>query len=749
MKTHPLERDYIDWAYRIKAAASAITIALMLLSVFRFLENPKAMLRAVYSTAYYWIFVPRTFFVRNDGSQNCTGLVDAAYPGSGTGQPCAFSDLQHALNQTTFGDTVKLKAGHTFTRGGGAFASFVLANKGTPPTGTDADYITVTTTDVSGTPAALFGYPATRTRITTAMAANMPHVRIDASTPAFGFNAGAKYWKIERLDISNLDVGVQCIRLIGTGDGVNLTSLSSVMDHIWIRLNWIHPIEETGAPLSSGNVARSAENAIYIDGTNLTIENNAIQGFVGRFRHGGEAGQRMTSAGILISTYADNVAIRNNLLEAWTYAFFAGGSGMPSWAVTHGGTISSCSSPTVCTFSNVTGLAVGDPLSILVNSVATWGSTFVQSISGNTVTFTMPACHSYDGGNSCQTIIGNPTPASGDPVRWRGLQPNNILITRNLFAHNADWNSLMDGDCSGKGYLELKACTNCVFRGNVFFGCTGQTVTVRNQVGDFAWASLDNLSFESNLWEGSNGVFISYLRDTSPTKKSQNVTFHNNLILGLTGNPVHFPGGFLSSNTGGGINTRITHNTVAWSKTNQPGMTLNGWQNFVGFFSGGAGQSNTMEGFVFQNNIIPIGVNVCFDGNTGLPMSSCWPSATISHNVLVNADNHPNEHIGIWWTNSWPNNTVVSGYTPVGFTSPNSTLSIGGNYILSGSSPFRNAGSDGTDIGYHHPTLVNALGYDPNGGPPPSPTPTPSATPTPILPGSICKWGSTPPCRIP
>src|SRR5574342_552019 len=40
-----------------------------------------------------------TFYVRTDGGsdQQCTGTVDAAYPGSGTGQPCAWDHPFRAL----------------------------------------------------------------------------------------------------------------------------------------------------------------------------------------------------------------------------------------------------------------------------------------------------------------------------------------------------------------------------------------------------------------------------------------------------------------------------------------------------------------------------------------------------------------------------------------------------------------------------------------------------------------------------
>jgi hypothetical protein len=673
-----------------------------------------------------------TWYVRNDGGSTaqCTGKSNAPYPGSGMAQACAYSNLQDALNAATFGDTVKLHSGDTFTTTGGLFSSFYLLNKGTPPTGTDADFITVTTDDSLRTPSALGGYPATGTRITTTMANLMPHVRVAASTPAFGFMLSTKYWKIERLDISNVDVGTNCIVLFGMAGGQDIGGLSQYPDHITIQYNWIHPIEEVGTALSSGNINRTAQNAVYLDGTNILVQNNSIQGFVGRAKYGGDVGQRMTSAGYLQGSYANQVTIQNNLIEAWTYGFFSGGSSMPDWLVTNGGTITTCSSSTVCTFSTIRGLAVGDPLAVLVSTAgqATWGATFVESISGNTVTFTAPLCHSYDGNNTCKGIPNNPTPANGDKIRWRGLQPSNVSISRNIFAHYPEWTTLMNGDCGGKGYLEVKSCVNCIFNGNVFTGCTGPTVTVRNQGGDFPWASLDGLTFSNNYWVNSNNSFVTFLRDSSPTPKSQNVSWVNNLYLGLVGNTAFFSGGQFSGATGGGINVTFNHNTVAWSKSNTPGMTVSAYRNFINFRLNGR-YDNAMRGFVFRNNIVPIAGNICFHDGSGTssePITSCWPAATVDHNVFLNVDGYLQSDMNQWWLRAFPGNTLITSYGAVGFTRINSALTSAGNYRLLNSSPYHNAGSDGTDIGVNYTALVTALGFDPNGQATSSPRPTPS-----------------------
>jgi hypothetical protein len=125
-----------------------------------------------------------------------------------------------------------------------------------------------------------------------------------------------------------------------------------------------------------------------------------------------------------------------------------------------------------------------------------------------------------------------------------------------------------------------------------------------------------------------------------------------------------------------------------------------------------------MENLTFQDNIVPVGPNICFhdaSGNVSDPISACWPAATVNHNVLVNADSYLSSDINGWWLTAFPSNSLVGAYSAVQFRNPNSTLSAGGDYRLSDSSPYKNAASDGTDIGYNHAQLVAALGFDPYG----------------------------------
>jgi hypothetical protein len=134
-------------------------------------------------------------------------------------------------------------------------------------------------------------------------------------------------------------------------------------------------------------------------------------------------------------------------------------------------------------------------------------------------------------------------------------------------------------------------------------------------------------------------------------------------------------------------------------------MTLSGWHDLINFrFTTIAGQSisSTMDGFTFQDNIIPVGQNVCFHDGSGSStdlISDCWPAATVNHNVLVNVDGWLNSDINTWWLTAFPSNSLITSYATVQFTAPDTNLDSSGNYKLLASSPYYHAASDGTDIG--------------------------------------------------
>src|SRR5262249_15468931 len=145
-----------------------------------------------------------------------------------------------------------------------------------------------------------------------------------------------------------------------------------------------------------------------------------------------------------------------------------------------------------------------------------------------------------------------------------------------------------------------------------------------------------------------------------------------------------------------------THNTVLWA-TN--------YRNFVSF------RPRPMTGLTIKDNIFGAAANICFidlAGTSGTRLADCWPSAAVQNNILLNIDRWPSADINSWWLGTYPNNAVLSDVSSVGFTAPSARFDETGDYRLLPSSPYRNAATDGTDVGVNYAHLIDSLGYDPN-----------------------------------
>lgn len=629
-------------------------------------------------------------------------------------------NLQSAITTAKCGDRILLEPGATYT---GNF------NLGPKPacTGTDADYITITTSDPTGIAANLTNYPHSDTPTTTAAAARMPKVVTPNSYPAFWLNAGAKYWRIKGLNITNAAGSGQVIRLIGFGEVIPVDR-AQYPDRIAIQQNWIHPREEDGTPLTTANIHRTVENGIYFEGTNSVIEQNDIGAFVGKYSDGSP----MTTAGLLITTWADNITVQNNLIRAWTYGFFFGG-GSKGFATTTA-TVSNCTSAS-CQFSSTAGITVGKAIAVLVykqvDSIGIerewWGQGFVSAINGPTVTISKSWCHSNNdpNGNACLPFTSSnlrQVPADGNIARIEGLQPQNILVRRNYITKRPEWKTLL-GQSGGKGYFELKACHNCTVDGNIFDHGTGSTITTRNQGGADPWNDLDGLRYTNNWSKRCNAVFTGYLQDgANLTNRTQGVLFENNLCVGPMGEPAGWEWMLITSNVlSGGDNVVIRNNTELIAR----------YRNYTSYADA------PMRGLINKDNIHRGSGGACFTtgaGESGSPWSDCWPGAQVTHNVLVNIDNHPLDDI----RNAWPTpaNTITT-LAGVGFVNP--TLDALGDYRLRPDSPFKGKGSNGKDPGVDIDAMNAAIFGNTPPPPPPSPVasptappqPTPTASPTP------------------
>ena len=310
-------------------------------------------------------------------------------------------------------------------------------------------------------------------------------------------------------------------------------------------------------------------------------------------------------------------------------------------------------------------------------------------------------------------IINNHLEGAGENILFGGadpgitnLVPSDIEIRRNHIFKPLSWMvghpTYAGKHWTVKNSLELKSARNVIIDGNIIENCwtDGQTgipvlFTVRNQEGTAPWSVIENVTFTNNIVRGAEGALNLLGSDNErPSQRSSGMLIANNLFTDIRGP-------FLTLN--GYYNVTLDHNT---SFQTQNTYTLYGEQSL---------------GYVSTNNLTienPYGIygEGGYLGTAALAQHT--PSYVFSKNLMVAA--LPSENPS---NNFYP--TLVSQVGFVDFE--------GGNYSLSASSPYKNAGTDGKDIGVDFAQLNAALGGTsmPAPTPTPTPTPTPNSTPTP------------------
>lgn len=312
-----------------------------------------------------------TRYGRNGGgtTTQCTGLANVDYDGSGTGEACAYKNFQDLLNASSCGDTIELHEGQSFL---GAFT--VPDHSCAGPS-----YITITTDNSATIPAALSTYPqsftwdavnyGTYNKMTTALAAPMPKLVASSSlaSPVITFAEGASYYKFIGVEFTNeetINPEEQYNYLMLTaGD-----TLAELPHHIEFDRIYAHPIEEVGTFTDMGK--RSVESWLLFNGSYLTIRNSACYGFTGWNKYPSPGGNyRLNATCVLYGNGPEDasVLLENNVMGSNGNVLFMGGSGgYPNPA--HVATVTDIDMDTdssgCATFSNTTGLDVGDLFSI-------------------------------------------------------------------------------------------------------------------------------------------------------------------------------------------------------------------------------------------------------------------------------------------------------------------------------------------------------------------------------------------------
>jgi hypothetical protein len=254
------------------------------------------------------------------------------------------------------------------------------------------------------------------------------------------------------------------------------------------------------------------------------------------------------------------------------------------------------------------------------------------------------------------------------------LVPSDITIARNYVTKQLAWRGSV---WNVKNLLEFKNAQRVVVDGNVFeynwlAAQTGYSIlfTPRNQDGNSPWSIVQQIQFTNNIVRHvSSAINILGVDYTHPSLQTNAITIRNNIFEDISGAAYGGDGRFVLI-TGGAANITIDHNTV-----------LNDGSSDL-FADGPA-----VAAFTFTNNIMSdhmwaiIGTSSSPGNGT---VSKFFPGSLFQDNVIAGA----------------PASTYPTGNFYPSLLSSISFINLaGGNYRLSSSSSYRNAGTDGKDIG--------------------------------------------------
>jgi PKD repeat protein len=277
-------------------------------------------------------------------------------------------------------------------------------------------------------------------------------------------------------------------------------------------------------------------------------------------------------------------------------------------------------------------------------------------------------------------ILNNYLEAAGENVMFGGadpkianLLPSDIEMRRNHLFKPLSWKTTHPTyggiHWTVKNLFELKLARRVLVEGNIFENCWtdgqigyGLLIKTSNQDGTAPWSTTEDVTIVSNkILQAEVGIQVAWTSGTHPNQGVKRVRIANNLFDEINGIFVRL--------IDGPQYVIIDHNTSF-----QTGSVMT--------FGG-----NPAIGLVFTNNIAPHNTyGVKGDGlATGsATLNQYAPGCVFLKDALPGGQ-----------ASQYPSgNFFMNALDDLGFMDR-----AGGNYRLSGSSPYRNAGTDGKDIG--------------------------------------------------
>jgi hypothetical protein len=577
----------------------------------------------------------------------------------------AGGDLQGALNAAQAGDVITLAPGATYV------GNFVLPNKGALTA-----YITIR----SAAADALL--PPAGVRVTPADAARLPKIRSSNTSSALRTAASTNHWKLVNLEFQANQAGYGDIIALGAGDSTQ-TQLAQVPYAIVLDRIYVHgdPVfgQKRGISLHSSDttvinsyvseckaIGQDSQALSGFNGPgNYLIENNYFEGATENVLFGGAD---PTIANLVTS----NVTFRRNYLRkplAWRDPIIATPLAVAATSVTTGGSLAAGT----YFYKVVARLTAGQSNKASSAPSAEVSATLAAGTTGGVTISWTPVVGAED-----YLVYGRV--AGAQNMYWKTTNPyltdTGVSGTAGTTAKATKW--------AVKNTFELKNAQDVLIEGNVFENIwvadqTGYPVVItpRNQGGRAPWAVTQRITFQYNLIKhAAGGVNILGTDDLAPSQRTNNVTVRQNVFDDLTAATWGIGSRPIMIGDGPDVVT-VDHNTIVSTDT-----------AVVWLYGGSATAPVPITNAVITNNLAVHNTYGIAGSGFGFGLTAInayLPGGIVNRNALAGglSSRYPAG-------NFFP--TVAAWQA--GFVD-----FAAGDYRLSAASLYRNAGTDGTDLG--------------------------------------------------
>jgi hypothetical protein len=274
------------------------------------------------------------------------------------------------------------------------------------------------------------------------------------------------------------------------------------------------------------------------------------------------------------------------------------------------------------------------------------------------------------------------------------LVPSDITVVGNWFwKDRANW---LNAGMVVKNLVEFKDAQRVLLDGNVleYSWVDAQVgfallLTVRNDGGQCTWCVVQDVTVTHNLIRhAASGISTTGADDLQRSLPDNRILIQNNVLTDISSATYGGDGRGIMSLTSGGLTTmsanniEIDHNDVFASNV------------FLYL-----GDSGTIANYQLTNNIATYGLYGIIGTNQGVGSSSLnyyLPTIIFNKQVMITSTGSSDG-------NTWPSGTFWNSTSGTEFTNYG-----GGNYQLTNASTYRNAGTDGKDIGVWDWTTFNA-----------------------------------------